>query len=392
MKKNRLIALILCLSMLLCIGVAAAGGSEGESLVSLSFIRQFFEDHFFSKANQSGHTLKDNALVNVENSLMLYKHSAVSRMESVLADAVANRVIEKILQSPELIVETKTEVVSLYQGDRIAGRPGAGIILQSGTAKICGGPESEVLNVTTGSTREPGFEIRDGIYYMVLDNDQSGIIITSEDAVVMIKDGAYVVRGYQTKYVKYADILSDLGMFKGTDAGYELVRKPTRQEAIIMLIRMLGEEKEALAFDESNMPFTDVTGWVDGQKYIAYAAAMGYTNGKTATTFDQYGIADAHTFLTFVLRALGYRDSGEDPDFVWDTSSVDLAIDLGLLTEEQCADMLSSGLRRDHVVLICVNALFKQVNGTDYTLANKLINKAVVTQEQINSAIVKLLG
>lgn len=378
--------------MLLCIGVAAAGGSEGESLVSLSFIRQFFEDHFFSKANQSGHALKDNALVNVDNSLMLYKHSAINRMESVLADAVANRVIEKILQSPELIVETKTEVVSLYQGDRIAGRPGAGIILQSGTAKICGGPDSEVLNVTTGSVREPGFDIRDGIYYMILDNDQSGIIITSEDAKVMIKDGAYVVRGYQSKYVKYADILSDLGMFKGTDAGYELVRKPTRQEAIIMLIRMLGEEKEALAFDESNMPFTDVSGWVDGQKYIAYAAAMGYTNGKTPTTFDQYGIADAHTFLTFVLRALGYRDSGDDPDFVWNTSSVDLAIDLGLLTEEQCADMLSSGLRRDHVVLICVNALFKQVNGTDYTLANKLINKAVVTQEQINSAIVKLLG
>ena len=378
--------------MLLGIGVAAAGGSEGESLVSLSFIRQFFEDHFFSKANQAGHTLHDNALNNVDNSLMLYKHSAVSRMESILADAVANRVIEKILQSPELIVETKTEVVSLYQGDRIAGRPGAGIILQSGTAKICGGPDSEVLNVTTGSVREAGFEIRDGIYYMVLDNDQSGIIITSEDAKVMIKDGAYVVRGYQTKYVKYADILSDLGMFKGTDAGYELVRKPTRQEAIIMLIRMLGEEKEALAFDESNMPFTDVTGWVDGQKYIAYAAAMGYTNGKTPTTFDQYGIADAYTFLTFVLRALGYSDSGDDPDFVWNTSSVDLAIDLGLLTEEQCTDMLSSGLRRDHVVLICVNALFKQVNGTDYTLANKLINKAVVTQEQINSAIVKLLG
>lgn len=378
--------------MLLGIGVAAAGGSEGESLVSLSFIRQFFEDHFFSKANQAGHTLHDNALNNVDNSLMLYKHSAVSRMESILADAVANRVIEKILQSPELIVETKTEVVSLYQGDRIAGRPGAGIILRSGTAKICGGPDSEVLNVTTGSVREAGFEIRDGIYYMVLDNDQSGIIITSEDAEVMIKDGAYVVRGYQTKYVKYADILSDLGMFKGTDAGYELVRKPTRQEAIIMLIRMLGEEKEALAFDESNMPFTDVTGWVDGQKYIAYAAAMGYTNGKTPTTFDQYGIADAYTFLTFVLRALGYSDSGDDPDFVWNTSSVDLAIDLGLLTEEQCADMLSSGLRRDHVVLICVNALFKQVNGTDYTLANKLINKAVVTQEQINSAIVKLLG
>ena len=169
---------------------------------------------------------------NVDNALMLYKHSAVSRMESVITDAVANRVIEKILESPELIVETKTETVSLYQGDRIAGRPGSGIILKTGAAKICGGADSEVLNVTTGSTREPGFVIRDGIYYMILENDQSGIIITSEDAEVMIKDGAYVVRGYQTKYTKYADILSSLGMFKGTDAGYELVRKPTRQEAI----------------------------------------------------------------------------------------------------------------------------------------------------------------
>lgn len=392
MIRKRITALILCLSLILGFGVLAAGGSEGESLVTLSYLKQIFSDGAFKKAEESGQTLKNNATTRLDNALASAVANATSRMDSILAATVEQKVIDKILSQPEVIIETKTEQVNLYKGDRIIGRPGAGIILQSGTGSICGPSGSEVLNVTTGSTRKPGFDIKDGIYYMVLESDGSGVEITSVEATALIKDGAYIVRGYKEQYTVYADMLYDLGLFKGTGSGYELVRAPNRQEALIMLIRLLGEEQIALKYDASKMTFKDVVGWEDGKRYIAYGAAMKYTNGVSKTEFGQHDTADANMYLTFVLRALGYKDSGTNPDFVWNKTSQKLAVEIGLLTEEQCADMVANGLRRDHVVLISVNALFKAVQGEGTTLAEKLVKANVFTQEQLNSVIEKLLA
>ena len=131
---------------------------------------------------------------------------------------------------------------------------------------------------------------------MILENDASGIKITSQNAKALIKDGAYIVREYEEQYTFYADLLNELGLFKGTNQGYELVRAPNRQEALIMLIRLLGEEENALKYDYNNMPFKDVTGWADGRRYIAYGAAKKYTNGVSATEFGQSNIADANMY------------------------------------------------------------------------------------------------
>lgn len=391
MIKRRLIAIVLCLSLVLGFGVLAAGGSEGESLVTLSYLKQIFTDGAFKKAEEAGNTLKNNANKRVEDALNAAMSNAISKMDNILASSVENKVIDKILSQPEIIIETKTEEVELYVGDRIIGRPGAGVILQSGTGEICGPSGSEVLNVTTGSTRTPGFTIKEGIYYMILENNASGIKITSANAKALIKDGAYIVREYEEQYTFYADLLSELGLFKGTNQGYELVRAPNRQESLIMLIRLLGEEAEALKYDYSKMAFTDVTGWEDGRRYIAYGAAKKYTNGVSATQFGQYNTADANMYITFVLRALGYKDSGANPDFVWNQTSQTLAVEIGLLTEEQREDMNLNGLRRDHVVLISVNALFKSIQGEGRTLAEKLVVSNAITQDKLNSVIEKLL-
>lgn len=60
-----------------------------------------------------------------------------------------------------------------------------------------------------------------------------------------------------------ADKLNSLGLFMGTDAGYQLDQPSTRIQGIVMLIRLLGKEDEAL--DETrSAPFNDV-GW--GKEY-----------------------------------------------------------------------------------------------------------------------------
>jgi len=40
-----------------------------------------------------------------------------------------------------------------------------------------------------------------------------------------------------------ANALKEMGLFAGTDKGYELEALPTRTHAIVFLLRMLGEEK-----------------------------------------------------------------------------------------------------------------------------------------------------
>ena len=44
-----------------------------------------------------------------------------------------------------------------------------------------------------------------------------------------------------------AQMLYDLGLFKGTDKGFALEKSMTRAEASVMLTRLLGAEKTALA-------------------------------------------------------------------------------------------------------------------------------------------------
>lgn len=111
-----------------------------------------------------------------------------------------------------------------------------------------------------------------------------------------------------------AQALYELGLFKGTGTNadgtpiFDLDKTPTRNQAIIMLVRLLGKEEEALA-GTWDIPFTDVT---DAMKpYIGYAYANGLTNGYTATTYNGTAPIKANQYVTFVLRALGY-ESGKD--------------------------------------------------------------------------------
>lgn len=57
-----------------------------------------------------------------------------------------------------------------------------------------------------------------------------------------------------------ADALNLLGLFRGTDLGYELDRALNRAEALTLVVRMVGAEEEALAGSYAH-PYTDVPAW-----------------------------------------------------------------------------------------------------------------------------------
>ena len=115
-----------------------------------------------------------------------------------------------------------------------------------------------------------------------------------------------------------ADRLYELGLFQGTGVQpdgtpeYALSRELSRQEAITLLVRLLGKEQEAKEGSYAH-PFTDVDAWAD--PYVGYAYSHGLTNGIRENLFGGKQAVTATQYLTFVLRALGYV-SGED--FAWD--------------------------------------------------------------------------
>ena len=110
---------------------------------------------------------------------------------------------------------------------------------------------------------------------------------------------------YTQQQKNAADELYTLGLFYGTEKGYELDRTLSRQEAVAMLVRMTGKEAAALnGTYQSN--FTDVALWASG--YVGYAQAAGLVSGYDATHLGAEDTVTAEQYLTFVLRALGYSD------------------------------------------------------------------------------------
>ncbi len=171
-----------------------------------------------------------------------------------------------------------------------------------------------------------------------------------------------------------ANHLYEIGLFKGVGTNpdgsphFALERAPNRVEALVMLIRLLGKEAEALSGDWTH-PFTDVPGWAD--EYVGYAYEKKLTNGVSATSFGT-GDATAQMYLTFVLRSLGYSDAAGG-QFTWDKPEA-LAESVGILPPG--VDM-KDFLRAD-VTLISEAALSAKLKDSGVTLLDKLIADGAV--------------
>ena len=182
--------------------------------------------------------------------------------------------------------------------------------------------------------------------------------------------------GSSSESAKNADSLNRLGLFRGTGAGYELDNIPTRIQGLVMLIRLLGEEEIALN-SSSTHNFTDVPPWAD--KYVGFAIEKGYTKGTGASTFSPDTNLNAKSYVTFVLRVLGYSDS--KGDFTWSTALSDSAR-FGLMTKEAASALTSAAFNRGDMVDISYCALTMKLKGDSTTLAQKLVASGVFTEDQ----------
>jgi len=181
-----------------------------------------------------------------------------------------------------------------------------------------------------------------------------------------------------TVALQEAESLKSLNLFNGlTDTNFALEQKPTRVQALVMLVRLLGKEEEAKNSACSH-PFTDVPTWAE--KYVAYAYENGITKGTSATTFGT-GNANANMYTTFVLRSLGYSDS-DNADFSY-SDPYSLAENIGIDTER----ISKSNFLRSDVVKLSYDALDTQLKDSETTLADKLISEGVFTEYDYNEAV-----
>lgn len=190
--------------------------------------------------------------------------------------------------------------------------------------------------------------------------------------------------------VQAANALHTLGLFNGTgtDANgnpiYDLDRAPTREEAITMLIRLMGKEEIAKGYNWDynwGIPFTDVSGWA--KPYVGAAYKWGLTSGTSETTFGGKQKVSAMQYLTFVLRALDYEDG---TDFQWD-KAWKLSDEIGLTSGQYTSDR---SMTRGDVAIISLKALSIS-NKYNWTLLEQLLNEEIISQKMVKKSGIDII-
>lgn len=103
-----------------------------------------------------------------------------------------------------------------------------------------------------------------------------------------------------------AVFLDQLGLFRGTEQGYELDRTMTRAEGAVMLTRLLVGEQEALN-GSYQTPFTDVPNWA--KPYVGWLYENKLTNGTGKTKYSPDAAMQFKQYARFTGRAAGYTDA-----------------------------------------------------------------------------------
>ena len=346
--KKLVLFLSVCALLASAVWVGAAGDA-GDPLASLSYLNGAFTQQAVKKIDQT-----------------------LDRSDETLAERLKNG------EAGE--VSATWRELRLKEGDTLRGVTGTGVLLLAGRGQVTYA-SGAVVDVTTGAVVPSGTDLAANHRYLTAEDTTAMYTITSETAV-MDYQGQYAF-SYSDRpdYNAMAAALKALHLFKGTFTGYgegfDLETAPTRLQALIMFIRVLGEEEQALAWSGST-PFKDIEKGSLAEHYVGYAYEKGYTNGYTATSFKSAGAVNAYQYREFVLRAMGYS-SAANKDL---SDTLTRAVNDGVLTGGDAAMLQSAAFLRAQLVYISYYALEADLPGGGETLADRLMDLGVFTMEE----------
>jgi hypothetical protein len=199
--------------------------------------------------------------------------------------------------------------------------------------------------------------------------------LSDEGLKVFIKE-----RDINLRDVPYGDVqllqarsLHMLGLLGDIKNGYRLGEKVSRAEGVVMVVRLMGKEKEAKSGNHSH-PFRDVS--ADYAPYIGYAYQSGLlpkTNGKT---FHPDKAMSYPEYVKMVLKILGYEE-GEDYSM---DNIARKATKIGLPP----APIGNSPFLRKKVMEINANALGVSFKNSIQLLRNYLIETGAISKDTVD--------
>ena len=178
--------------------------------------------------------------------------------------------------------------------------------------------------------------------------------------------------------IQYANILNKLGLFLGTNNGYDLELPCDRLMGAVLLTRFLGLEAEALAVNYTH-PFTDVRETY-ADKYIALLYTYGLVQGQSSESYGR-GPMSGNQFATLMLRSLAYR---EGVDFTWNNALSKL-LELEIVSSAELTGFSRDGFLRADAVFLCYKVLYAIPPDGYMPLVHKLLWDDVFTVYQLDA-------
>lgn len=356
MKRKEITAL--CLVGVLLSGIAAAvaseAGSADDPLIALSWLKTHFLPQVVSEAEKA-------------------------------VDARLEELAKELAAAGATGVELRVKRDDMFE-------------LESGSSLTCLAGEVSILSQSAVVDITSGQEVSTGLAqlrhrYLADENSMAAFTVSSDTAVIRLTGPCKATLSDAVDYNMLADGLKELGLFRGSDvpygSGYELEAAPTRIQGLIMFLRLLGEEPQALAYPGSGIVFSDVPEWAVA--YVAYAYDKGYTKGQSVNgagevLFGPSGILTANDYMTFLLRALGYE---EEKDFHWVSACAD-ARTAGVLTAGEAKLLAEEPFLRAQVAYLSYYTLSAKVAGEGITLLDRLVSGGIVKREEAQALFARI--
>lgn len=270
----------------------------------------------------------------------------------------------------------------MNNGDTLQGSTGTNALLLAGDAFVTFSAGT-VVDVTQGIAVPSGTALQVQHRYLVAEDTDAVFTVTSKTAVLDYQGPYQFTWSNSTDYTAMAGALKTLHLFQGSftgyGQGYDLEAAPTRLQALIMFLRVLGEEDAALSWT-GTLPFTDVDAKTQAGKYVGYAYEKGYTKGYSATTFRPAQTISSRQYLEFLLRALGY---GGGTDL---SSTFDRAVQNGVIGQNERAVLETDPFLRADLVYLSYYALDAIEAASSLPLSQVLQNEGVFTADEWEEA------
>ena len=352
--KKRVFLIAVCLLASVLTVTALAAGDSGDPLISLSYLTGVFSKTVDQKVEEK---------LDASDAALLGSDTA---------------------DSPLSIAKTWSET-RLKSQDVLLGTTGTNVMVLAGSAEVSF-PSGAVVDVTTGTAVASGTALAVNHRYMVAEDTNALFLVTSKTAVLDYQGSYAFSYSDAVDYNAIASALKAMHLFKGSftgyGQGYDLEVAPTRLQALIMFIRVLGEEEEALAFTGSH-PFTDIAKGTQADKYVGYAYAKGYTNGYSANTFRPSQAIPANQYMEFVLRAMGYSSSANKTV----SDALERALSDGVITPGEYAALKSEPFLRADLAYVSYYALDTRMAQETQTLRDVLLDRGVFTAAESREAM-----